>query len=94
MHVSTLSLFSESTIFLILVVNAENGNIVLLSRASIRNCCWSFNCFTVKRGVCKQPQVKFLSRIVDGHISLPVRDIPLDALSELFFGLQFLNLVY
>jgi hypothetical protein len=71
MHVSTLSLFSESTIFLILVVNAENGNIVLLSRASIRNCCWSFNCFTVKRGVCKQPQVKFLSRIVDGHISLP-----------------------
>jgi hypothetical protein len=40
MHVSTLSLFAESTIFLIWVVNAENGNIVLLSQISISNCCW------------------------------------------------------
>jgi hypothetical protein len=40
MHVSTLSLFAESTVFLIWVVNAENGNIVLLSQISISNCCW------------------------------------------------------
>ncbi len=39
MHVSTLSLFAESTIFLIWVVNEENANIVLLSRTSISNCC-------------------------------------------------------
>jgi len=60
MHVSTLSLFAETTVFLIWVVNAENGNIVLLSQTSISNCL-SFDYFRVERGVCKQPQVKFLS---------------------------------
>jgi hypothetical protein len=55
MHVSTLSLFAETTVFLIWVVNAENGNIVLLSQTSISNCL-SFDYFRVERGVCKQPQ--------------------------------------
>jgi len=70
MHVSTLSVFAESTILKILMVNAENRNIVLLSRTFVWNCCWAFNCFPLERGVCEQPQVKFLLGIVDGHISV------------------------
>jgi hypothetical protein len=68
MHVSTHSLFAKSTVFHIWVVNAENGDILLLSQISISSCCWSLNCLTVERGVCEQPQVEFPSFIVDDHI--------------------------
>jgi len=45
-------------------------------------------------GFCEQPQVNFLSRIVDDHISLPAYDFLLDALSDIFDVEQFLNLIY
>lgn len=52
------------------VVYAENGNVVLLSRSFLRNCSWSLKCFRLDRGVFEQPQLKFLLRIVDAHMSL------------------------
>ncbi len=56
------------------MVEAENGNILLLSQTSISSCWWSFNCFTVERGVCGQPYVEFQSLIADDHFSLPAYD--------------------
>jgi hypothetical protein len=41
--------------------STENADILLLSRASILNCCLLFYYFTMGRGVCEQPQVKFFS---------------------------------
>jgi hypothetical protein len=85
MHVSTLPLFGVSTIFVILVGNAENGEIALLSPTSIRNCL-TFNCFSVERGVLEQQQV-------DDHISLPAYDFLLEVLCDIFVAEQFLNLI-
>jgi hypothetical protein len=60
MHVSTLLVVAESTIFFIVMVNTENRNVLLVSRSFIGDCCWSLKWLTLEREVCEQPLFKLL----------------------------------
>ncbi len=62
-HVFTLSSFAEysnSAIWVVNAISAENADILLLSRASFSSC-WLFYYSIVGRGVSEQLQMKFLS---------------------------------